>query len=70
MVQESEKPYRYAKEYVDKPLHDQRIRKTLLYRERKAFEGGIPLITGRPNSKFEKTSLLKIVKSETVGFTK
>ena len=27
-----------------KPLHDPRIRKTLLYRERKAFEGGINLL--------------------------
>ena len=50
MVQESEKPYRSAKEYVDTPLHDPRIRKTLLYRERKAFEGGHKFIKNQTTS--------------------
>ena len=39
-IQESEKPYCTAKELINKPLHGPRIRKTLMYRESKAFEGG------------------------------
>ena len=47
----------------------QESEKTLLYRERKAFEGGITLI--KPNYKFENTTdTLSLLKSKILILTK